>query len=397
MSARVLSTQSDVVVIGAGLIGAALALDLSHHTQHRVTLLERRPPIGPPEQANLRVVALGQAAVDVLTRVGVFQALTASHCHAYDSMRIWDENSTGQLTFVASEFGLNELGYMVDANQAVFLLQQAALQRAEQTDKFKVEFDSELTTLSVGSDAVSLITATDDYSTRLVIGADGAHSWVRQQCGILSQSHDYRQLGIVCRIKTSKSHQNCAWQRFLNTGPIAILPVAENQSSIVWSAEQLAAQALLELDDTAFGESLEQALEGRLGKVIEVTPRVVFALNSHRAGSYGTRRSLLVGDAAHGIHPLAGQGANLGFKDAQAVAQILSTMKSEQVGDLNVLARYETQRKLDNEQTDSMMTLFDGVYRHHSPWLAQWRGYGMNLLDRSYGLKRFLAKQAIGG
>jgi len=243
------------------------------------------------------------------------------------------------------------------------------------------------------------------------VAADGGRSWVRQQAKIFANRHQYQQQGIIARVSCELGHQDTAWQRFLNTGPVAVLPIADdqygsNQGSIVWSANDQRANELMSLDESAFTLELSQALQGRLGEISLLSARQAFPLMSQQAERYYARNIVLVGDAAHSIHPLAGQGANLGFKDIEALVALVSGADSRNIdsdkknstnlASLELLEQYQTLRRSDNLQTDRMMSALHLVYQNKSPWLNLARGTGMNWLSNSGPIKNILAKQAIG-
>ncbi len=385
----------DVVVVGAGLIGSAMALMLAKHTQLRVAIIERYAPIKAPEEDNQRVVALGAIAAQMLSDLGVLQQLGSRFAHPYKTMRVWDEHSYGELNFAAADMGIKELGYMVDAAACTHILQSKVL-NGEYTN-LSAFFDCQLSGFTHSKDSAVIRSKEAEYQAKLVIGADGGQSWVRKQAKIFANRRPYSQLGIVTKISTSESHHDCAFQRFLSTGPVAALPLHDNQSSIVWSADQHYAEQLMALDDATFGKELSAAFDQTLGEVFKLSRRQAFPLVSQQTSQYFAPSVALIGDAAHSIHPLAGQGANLGFKDIQCLLKlILETQHPEQIGGLNLLYRYQQKRKPDNEQTDRMMSALNTAYKLDFPLWLSLRGSGMNWLNRSQKIKQILAKHAIG-
>lgn len=390
-------TSYDLIVVGAGLIGSALALSLANETDLNIAVIERAVPLPEKTQSNQRVVALGNVASQLLEQLGVLSELGPEYCHAYDQMFVWDENSRGELSFSAGEQQQQRLGYMVDSERCAWLLQKA-MQAAQGID---THYETQLQRLEVTNGFASLHTSDAEFNAPLTVAADGANSWLRQQAKIFANHHSYEQRGIVALIKTSESHQDTAWQRFLSTGPLAILPVTGNQSSIVWSADNEHAESLMALSDQEFEKALSEALQGRLGEVSLCSQRQSFALKSLQAQSYFKRHIALVGDAAHSIHPLAGQGANLGFKDVQSLLELISNglesgMAKSEIGSLSLLQKYERARKPDNEQTDLLMSALHSAYRSEFPWWLAARGLGMNWLSQSTVVKRALVKQAMG-
>lgn len=386
----------DVIVVGAGLVGAACALLLAQHRKTKIAVLECAPALLEDTRPNQRVVALGKAATDVLQQAGVFDELGAGACHPYDKIVVWDENSKGELKFSADDYQQTVLGHMVDSQRCAFLLQQA-LVRHENID---VHYDFSASSVDFGGrseDHLAKIKSDQaQLSARLIVAADGGRSWVRQQAKIFSVQNDYQQCGIVATIRTQQSHQNTAWQRFLETGPLAVLPLSDNQSSIVWSADNSYAQQLMDLPDVDFATAIEESLEERLGGVELLSKRAAFPLISQRAERYFKRRLVLIGDAAHSIHPLAGQGANLGFKDAACLAACLPDQQVRHYGELALLEKYQRSRKSDNQQTDLTMSLLHQAYKNNAPWWQTIRGAGMNWISDSASLKQLLVKQAMG-
>ena len=379
----------DVIVVGGGLIGAAFALKLAQDSNYRILVLERSAPLTDNITPNQRVLALGKVATTLLKEIGVFEEMQSTQCYPYTRMLVWDDASEGELEFSAHECQLESLGHMVDANSLTILL-QAAL---EQHSQITVNYQHQIDRLLLESDAACI----GNNRAPLVVAADGVNSWCRQQAKIFANTTDYRQKGIVARIQTQLSHQDTAWQVFLNSGPIGLLPLANNQCSIVWSADNQMADELLALSEVDFAEELARSLQGRLGDIEILSQRQAFPLASMKAQTYFKHRLALVGDAAHSIHPLAGQGANLGFKDIVALVEQLTAVQNPSLlGELTVLARYQRNRKADNEQTNVFMNALYNVYKTDLPWWSTLRGVGMNWISRSKRIKSMLISQAMG-
>jgi ubiquinone biosynthesis UbiH/UbiF/VisC/COQ6 family hydroxylase len=330
-------------------------------------------------------------ATDFLEDVGVFLSLTSEHSNPYQKMFVWDENSDGELAFDAANLDQTCLGHMVDSQMLSYQLQQAVL-----NSRVNCHFDVRASKLELSRSGASLDTELGRFDTKLLIAADGSQSWVRQQAKIFANRREYGQRGIVAKITSSKPHQNCAWQCFLPTGPVAILPLSESQSSIVWSADNALAEHLMNMDDGAFSDALSHALQGRLGEVTLLSTRQSFKLTSLRAEQYYKRNLVLLGDAAHNIHPLAGQGANLGFKDALALGALLANSKSSELGSPRLLSAYQAKRQADNNQTDALMSALHQAYKLGLPVWMLARGLGMNAINNSSILRNALARQAMG-
>lgn len=383
--------ESDIAIVGAGLIGSALALWLAKHTDYSISLIERNEPMAQPVDDNQRVVALGALATEFLDDVGLLATLDKRHCYPYQKMLVWDENSDGELCFDANQTGQTCLGHMIDSQQCAYQLQQAAL-----SSKVECHFGAHVTELDLNGRGGSLNTDNGRFEAQLLIAADGGRSWLRQQAKIYANHQSYGQRGIVTKIETEKSHQDCAWQCFLGSGPVAILPLSNNQSSIVWSADNELAERLLDLSDDEFSDALSNALQGRLGSVKVLSKRLAFPLVSLRAERYYRQNLVLVGDAAHSIHPLAGQGANLGFKDALELGRLLVNAKRAELGSPRLLSKYQSKRQPDNNQTDSLMSALHQAYKLDLPVWMLARGLGMNFINGSDVLRNALARQAMG-
>lgn len=382
----------DVIVVGAGMVGLAFALKLAIDSDIKIAVLERASqPLQNP-QPNQRVVALGDAATQLLRQIDVFQQLSQQACYPYNRMFVWDESNDGELSFSASDYQQQSLGYMVDSIELTCNLQQAAKQQSN----VDVIYDFHAQSLQFEGETQTVTSDTDWFIAGLIVAADGANSWVRQQAKIFAQRQTYQQKGIVAQIATGEPHQDTAWQVFLDTGPLAILPLNNNHASIVWSADNDRAEALLAMPNNNFENAVANALGQRLGDVNLLSDRQSFDLSSVRAQQYFKQGLALIGDAAHSIHPLAGQGANLGFKDAAALVAVLKNVETNLFGELNVLASYQHMRKADNEQTDALMSALHQAYQSTTPWWLSARGKGMNLIGNSQVLKNILVKQAMG-
>ena len=395
-----MSYDYDVTIVGAGLIGSTFALSLARKTNLSIAVIERAGRIENNPNQNERVVALGSTATLLLQELEIFSLLSKDKCFPYTAMYIWDDMTEGVLQFNSLESNQDVLGHMIDSIECNLLLQNA-MESQNNIDTF---YQSKVKDLHFTPEGTSLEFVNGAYNgsginrfcSKLIVAADGVNSWIRQKAKIYSHLHTYNQKGLVATIETSKSHQNTAFQKFLSTGPLAILPLNENRSSIVWSADNELAEYLLGLDNVTFEKELESTLNGKLGKVTLVSDRKAFPILSRKADEYYKDRLVLIGDAAHSIHPLAGQGANLGFKDIQSLLTILTELDAVDLGNTKNLKKYQQSRKADNEQTDWMMGALYNAYQSESPWWLVAREKGMNWISSSPRIKALLVKQAMG-
>src|ERR1700737_2319085 len=315
----------DVLVVGGGPVGAcAAALLLRGSSDNiaplRIAVLEPNRPQPPVEGSALesRVVAVSRASEHILESAGAWDRVLGPRVGAYERMRIWHESvapaSTGALVFDAAEVGEPNLGYIVENR----LLQAALLDEVAHLGG-RIE-PAGLLGLQVGPEFVSVETSTGPLSARLVIGADGAKSAVRELLGLTADIGDFNETAIVATVATERSHEKTAWQRFMRNGTLAFLPLADGTSSIVWSADNDVATALKGMSAAEFAAELNRASDLALGSTRLLSGRVTFPLQRLAAHRYVAHRCALIGDAAHVVHPLAGQGVNLGLLDAAGAA-----------------------------------------------------------------------------
>jgi 2-octaprenylphenol hydroxylase len=385
--------KHDIAIIGAGMVGTTLAVAL-HRAGFDVALVEASPPppFNPASDYDLRVSALSMASQRLLQRLGIWPAIAGGRLSPYREMHVWDSTGHGILHFDAAELGLPELGHIVENN----LIQHAAWQALATVS---VYCPARLAGLEMRADGYHLmLTDQDAIDARLLVGADGAESRVRELAGIATTGWPYEQRGIVCNIATEKPHRHTAWQRFLPTGPLAFLPLADGRCSIVWSADLAESEALMQLDDTAFKHRLHEASGEELGAIVSASRRAAFPLRMSHAQSYVQARLALVGDAAHVIHPLAGQGVNLGLLDVAALVEVLEEARHENrdIGDLRVLQRYERWRRGDNlvmtAATDGLKRLFGSTH----PLLTMVRNHGLGVVNATTPLKNLIIRHAMG-
>ncbi|WP_445144585.1 UbiH/UbiF/VisC/COQ6 family ubiquinone biosynthesis hydroxylase [Dyella sp. Tek66A03] len=385
----------DVAVVGGGMVGAATALALAR-AGFATALLEARAPLpwSAQDEVDLRVVGLAPSSVALLDELDVWTSIRESRASPYAHMHVWDAATGAAIHFDAATEGRDLLGYIVENNLVQWTLWQA-LEHAG----VRRLCPAQVKGFDVLEDRVQLeLAGGEALSARLLVAADGAASPLRALAGIETQGRDYAQRGVVAHVTTERAHEGTAWQRFLETGPLALLPLADGRSSIVWSLPEAEAQRVMALGDQAFLDELGVASDFRLGRVMGSTPRAAFPLRLQLAKSYQAERFVLLGDAAHAVHPLAGQGVNLGLRDVTELRDTLVAARDagRDIAASHVLRGYARRRR----SADTLDALgFDALARIYSwqlPPLVAARGLGVRLLDRLSPIKRRLAEHAAG-
>lgn len=392
--------QVDVAIVGGGMVGATLALLLVSEARvraHRIVIVEPRPvpPPAPGSPPGLRVSAIAPANRARLTALGVWDRLDASRIASVERMAVWHEavpaDSPDVLHFDAAESGAPELGCIVE-NDAL----QAALQAACGERGISILNDS-LQALTIHPDGARLQLGLARVDAELVVGADGAASTVRTLLQMSATTREYGQRAVVATIATERGHGGTAFQRFLATGPLALLPLPGKACSIVWSATEARAADLLAMPAGQFNAELTAASAGVLGALELASERASFPLRRLAAGSYVAPRVALAGDAAHVIHPLAGQGVNQGLEDAAVLAAHLAARPPrESVGALRALRRYERERRTGNALVGEVVDGLDRLFTGSGPLTAWAAREGMALVGRLPFARRFLTRQAAG-
>lgn len=386
----------DFVVVGGGMVGAAFACACSGKGW-RIAVIEARPAARtwPPGDIDRRVSAVSRASQRVLERLGAWGRIVDLGVSPYRAMRVWDAVGHGGIHFDSADLGEPDLGHIIENR----VIQLALWERLEQADDIEFYCPADAADLRFDADAAHLeLTDGRRLDAALVVGADGRDSWVRDWAGIATRGWAYDQQAIVAHVEVAHWHEETAWQRFLPSGPLAFLPLADGRCSIVWSVDDARAQELLALDDDAFREALGEAIEHRLGPIGAVTPRAAFSLRLQHAAEYVRPRLALIGDAAHAIHPLAGQGVNLGVMDAAELSATLDEARAHgrDIGGLWSLRRYERARRGDNLVMLAAMDGFNRVFSRRFAPIATARSVGLFVADRFAPLKRLFTRQAMG-
>ncbi|MBT3195807.1 MAG: 2-octaprenyl-3-methyl-6-methoxy-1,4-benzoquinol hydroxylase [Candidatus Ruthia sp.] len=379
----------DVVIVGGGMVGQAFALSMSQKTNATIAIIE---PNNPNPKLNkdfhTRVSAITPTSELFLKSIGVWDLVKRKH--AFTQTKVWDQNSHGNLDFNATDDDLTHLGHIVE-NDVI------------QSAMFIALDDAKVTFISAKLDDIEKtekgyqLKLDDDQSLScdLLIGADGARSRIRDLAHIEFSETNYQQKAIVCNIRSDQSFEDTTWQRFLSDSIIALLPLSDHEASIVWSAENHLADELVALSTQDFADRLSAGVEYRFGQFEVLNEVQAFPLIERSAKDYVKEGVALIGDAAHNIHPLAGQGVNLGFADVEELSnQLRDSTKS--LGDYGVLRTYARARRLDNELMAKTMTGLNWIYKENNEPLRWLRGFGMNLVNENPTLKSFFQAHATG-
>ncbi|HVT31310.1 MAG TPA: UbiH/UbiF/VisC/COQ6 family ubiquinone biosynthesis hydroxylase [Rhodanobacteraceae bacterium] len=386
----------DAVVVGGGAIGAALALALGRDG-FDVALVEARAPkpwrIG--DDVDLRVVALAPDARALLDDLGAWRAIESARAGAYRCMRVWDALAPGELRFDAADRGEASLGWIVENA----LIQHALWQALVDEPRVVLRCPAEVAAVSDAGSLVEVALADGTrMSARAVLAADGAASPVRAMAGIDCADRDYEQRAIVAHVRTERPHEDTAWQRFLPGGPLAFLPLADGRSSIVWTLADADAERMLALDDGAFRAELGCAFDFRLGGILSSTRRAAFPLRMRSARRYVAGRIALVGDAAHVVHPLAGQGMNLGLRDVACLRRVLRSARESgsDIGAVHVLRRYERERRSENVLAARALDAIERVFGSTNPTAVAARGLALSTVGHLAPLREIMMGAASG-
>jgi ubiquinone biosynthesis UbiH/UbiF/VisC/COQ6 family hydroxylase len=391
----------DVAIVGAGPVGACLAALLIRQagfSAGRVAILEREIPSRwrADEPPDLRVWSLSHASQRILDEAGAWKTIAASRASPYERMRVWpagaEPHGAEGVTFDAAEVGEPDLGHVVENH-----LVQSALLAALQAAGGEVTKGA-VRALRFGPDSGEIDVGAETWRASLVVAADGARSAVRELAGIDVTRSDYGQTALVANVTPERPHERTAWQRFLEPGTLALLPLASGECSIVWSVPDEHARRLIAAPAAVFDSELTAASDRVLGELRLASERVSFPLQRLSAERYVIERCALVGDAAHVVHPLAGQGVNLGLLDAATLSRALAGARDEgeDPGALRVLRRYERERKAENELMADAIDAFNRYLATGGGRLASLAQRGLSLVDRSLLAKRFFAGRALG-
>jgi 2-octaprenylphenol hydroxylase len=401
----------DIAIVGAGLVGASLA-HLLARLPLKVALIDQREfsPLktsfdSTELEFDPRVSALTEASKLLFQKLGIWEVIVDKRVSPYQEMEVWDADGTGSINFSASEIGGSELGHIVE-NSIVLCALLDSLASIENLELVGGAAIAQLTLGNNDGDKARITTESGTLiSASLVVAADGGNSPIRKLANIDTKEWDYDHTAVVTTVKTELPHGAKALQRFMSTGPLAFLPLSPSQDSsdqqycsIVWSCLPELAESLMQLSDTDFNESLEQAIESKLGKIESSAKRFAVPLRQRHGKKYSQNNVVLVGDAAHTIHPLAGQGVNLGLLDVAVLAEELSKglASGRAVFDPVVLGRYERKRRGHNIATMWAMEGFKRLFAEQALPVRWLRNVGLRGVNNLPLLKNQIARKAMG-
>ncbi|HFZ8995553.1 TPA: FAD-dependent 2-octaprenylphenol hydroxylase [Citrobacter freundii] len=387
----------DVAIVGGGMVGLAVACGLQG-SGLRIAVLEQQipQPLASDAPPALRVSAINAASEKLLARLGVWPEILSRRASCYHGMEVWDKDSFGRISFDDQSMGYSHLGHIVENT----VIHYALWQKAQQLSDITLIAPAELQQVAWGeNDAFLTLKDGSMLTARLVVGADGANSWLRNKADIPLTFWDYQHHALVATIRTEEAHYAIARQVFHGDGILAFLPLSSpNHCSIVWSLAPKEAQRMQQASEAEFNQALSIAFDHRLGLCHVESERQVFPLTARYARQFAAHRLALVGDAAHTIHPLAGQGVNLGFMDAAELIEELKHLQRQgkDIGQYLYLRRYERSRKHSAAVMLAGMQGFRELFAGQNPAKKLLRDIGLKLADTLPGVKPQLIRQAMG-
>ena len=436
-------TSCDVIIVGGGMVGSALGCAVGD-LGFRVVVVEAREPAAtwPADSVDARTSALTRASENILRNLGVWERMAAMRVSAYREMHVWDAEGFGEIHFDSAEIGEPDLGHIVENR----VIQKALWERLGEIATIERICPAKVVALELGGERpvlaldVGCASRTGDLGVRsvhptdsagrgqeaaptndaaptgdtngsvgeppssrsitaaLIVAADGAQSELRAMAGLGTRGWAYDQHAVVAIVRPTRHHGDAAWQRFLKTGPIALLPIGDGRCSLVWSTAPEHAAALAGMPDDEFCRAVTGAMQARLGDILATGPRAVFPLRLQHAENYVEPGFALVGDAAHAIHPLAGQGVNLGLLDAATLADVLeqARLRGRPLGAMATLRRYERARKGANLAMMGAMDVFKRLFSNDNPALSVARSLGLRATDLAIPVKHAIMRRALG-
>lgn len=384
----------DIVVVGGGLVGLCLAVALKE-SGFKIALIEPHAPTSIPQDLSWdsRVYAISPGSADFLTQLGIWQLIANERITPVYDMAVFGDDHCAQIDFSAYEIGLPQLAYIVENRQ----LQNSAWNTLKTANENVHIFSQKCTSIEfLNSHVILQLENSNQLEAALIVGADGINSWVRNQTDIHASKKSYQQIGVVANFEAELSHRHIARQWFRRDGILAFLPLPEKKVSIVWSTSEQHAHQLCHLTPEELCHQVQEASFNQLGKMKLITPPVGFPLNSLHVEPLVKSRLVLIGDAAHGIHPLAGQGVNLGLRDTRELARVLNSQAAQSdCGDYMMLRRYEIARKEDIVALEWVTDGLQKLFNNPNPTIARLRNLGLEITNRLPLIKNHLMQHAL--
>jgi 2-octaprenylphenol hydroxylase len=398
-----MNREFDILIGGGGMVGLTIARLLAQgdaHEQLNITVVDagKRPSFSPDQDVSLRVSAIASGTASLLDRAGAWERIAGTRACPYRDMKVWDATGSVEgpetLRFDAAEFAVPELGFIVENA----LIQDALLAVLDST-RVSINYETRIKSVKkCGERYVVEYGSGETMTPELLIGADGASSFIRNSACITVKSWKFSQSAFVTHLQPESSHRNTAWQRFLKNGPVALLPLSDGRVSTVWTTTPEQAEELSKMPEEQMAALLTDATDSVLGRLTASGPRGSFPLRSQHADRYVLEGLALAGDAAHAVHPLAGQGVNLGLADVSVLADVIAgaLAAGEHPGDLPVLRRYERARKIANKSMQHFIDGLNRLFSNESKPLARLRGAGMALFNKSGPIREYAVQVALG-
>jgi 2-octaprenylphenol hydroxylase len=398
-----MNREFDILIGGGGMVGLTIARLLAQgdaHEQLNITVVDagKRPSFSPDQDVSLRVSAIASGTASLLDRAGAWERIAGTRACPYRDMKVWDATGSVEgpetLRFDAAEFAVPELGFIVEN-----ALIQDALLAVLDSSRVSINYETRIKSVKkCGERYVVEYGSGETMTPELLIGADGASSFIRNSACITVKSWKFSQSAFVTHLQPESSHRNTAWQRFLKNGPVALLPLSDGRVSTVWTTTPEQAEELSKMPEEQMAALLTDATDSVLGRLTASGPRGSFPLRSQHADRYVLEGLALAGDAAHAVHPLAGQGVNLGLADVSVLADVIAgaLAAGEHPGDLPVLRRYERARKIANKSMQHFIDGLNRLFSNESKPLARLRGAGMALFNKSGPIREYAVQVALG-
>jgi len=389
-----MQSSSDVIIVGAGLVGSAMAIALAQGGV-KVALFERASRKAVLDKtADGRASAISEASRRVFESIGIWNALS-QHGEPILDIKVVDGFSDAQVHYDHKEVGERPFGYIISNP----FIRASLIEAVEAEENIALCYESEVSDIKRSSSDVT-VTLKDDsvHTASVLLAADGRMSRLREWAGIASRKIEYGQSAIVCSIKHEKPHGGLALERFLPNGPIAVLPMKDNHSCVVWTEPHDMAKHMIGLDDAFFVHEMTERMGHYLGEIESVDKRYCYPLNLMQSEGYIAERFALVGDSAHGIHPIAGQGVNLGYRDVAVLAELLIKAKrlGQDIGGAETLAHYQRWRRLDSTSMITATDALNRLFSNNSTVFKMGRRLGLNLVDNTDQAKQYFMLGAMG-